>query len=181
VDSVRRRHRWRSTLVAGVSTVAAAALGLSTNLTSALIPEPWLGQHKAVVWVITAACVIATVVLAVIAVSPGNAAHESALADVRRALANAIRQERQRFVDQALGVRHETQPARVSFADLTPGSVSATMESLLLNWQAVDGRHAGSINTIADFYGKHSRTRVARAPAKSWGVRRGCVLAGCGA
>ena len=71
---------------------------------------------------------------------------------VVRDLARAVRDDRQRFLDQALGVTWQTRPAHVTFTDPGLGSVPAAIESLLLNWQNVDGGEAGSIDDVADLY-----------------------------
>lgn len=77
-----------------------------------------------------------------------------------RDLARQVRQERQRFIDQALGVNWRASPAEVKFADPDPATTVRPMVELLVNWQDVDGGLAGSLNDISEFYRTQGNGRL---------------------
>ena len=80
--------------------------------------------------------------------------------DAARELRDAVRSDRERFLSQALGMRYTVALARLTFADPEPGSLPAQAESLLLNWQDVDGAGAGSLDDVADFYRQEPTGRL---------------------
>jgi hypothetical protein len=63
-------------------------------------------------------------------------------ADLDR-LAQAVADERGRFLDQALGVAWRVDPAVVRFTNPDVDTVPEPVEQLLLNWQDVDSAEAG--------------------------------------
>jgi GTPase SAR1 family protein len=69
-----------------------------------------------------------------------------------RELSQAVRAERQRFLDQALAVAWRARPARVRFTDPPTEILPEQVEALLLRWQDLGGAEAGSIEDVAAFY-----------------------------
>jgi hypothetical protein len=80
--------------------------------------------------------------------------------DVMHGLMRLVRKERQRFIDQALGVHWYTDLADVTFANPDAGKLPTGMETLLVNWQDVDGKRAGSVKDVADFYRDETNGRL---------------------
>lgn len=68
--------------------------------------------------------------------------------------------ERQRFIDQALGVHWTTTAANITFTNPDAGSLPAAMEQLLVNWQELDGGKAGSIDDVSSFYHRETNGRL---------------------
>ncbi len=71
-----------------------------------------------------------------------------------------ILKERQRFIDQALGVHWEAAAAGVTFANPTSRSLPTAMEELLVNWQDLDGGRAGSIEEVSNFFDRETNQRL---------------------
>jgi GTPase SAR1 family protein len=69
-----------------------------------------------------------------------------------RILVQAVRTQRQRFLDQALAVSWQIRPARLRFTDLAAEVLPRPVEALLLCWQDLSGAEAGSIEDVAAFY-----------------------------
>ncbi len=69
-----------------------------------------------------------------------------------RDLSQAVRAQRQRFLDQALAVAWQARPARLRFTDLAAEVLAEPVEALLLRWQDLGGAEAGSIEDVAAFY-----------------------------
>jgi hypothetical protein len=79
--------------------------------------------------------------------------------------------ERQRFIDQALGVNWKMAAANVTFTNPNAGCLPAAMEQLLVNWQDIDGGRAGSIEDVSDFYREtNERLVVLGAPGSGKSV-----------
>ena len=77
-----------------------------------------------------------------------------------RQLVGAVCRDRQRFLDQALGVRYTTQPATVRFADPESNGFSTAAQSLLIKWQDLDGRLVGSLDDLAEVYAQQDHGRL---------------------
>ncbi len=69
-----------------------------------------------------------------------------------RDISQAVRTQRQRFLDQALAVAWQARPARLRFTDLAAEVLPEPVEALLLRWQDLSGAEAGSIDDVAAFY-----------------------------
>ena len=96
--------------------------------------------------------------------------------DAARELRDAVRSDRERFLSQALGMRYTVALARLTFADPEPGSLPAQAESLLLNWQDVDGAGAGSLDDVAARFGGRTRTLPSRWEPVAAAVRSDAPL-----
>jgi hypothetical protein len=72
--------------------------------------------------------------------------------EVAGRLMKQVLADRQRFIDQALGVHWKTVAAKVTFTNPNAGSLPAAMAQLLVNWQDLDGGRAGSIEDVSAFY-----------------------------
>jgi hypothetical protein len=94
---------------------------------------------------------IISAVLAFVALLPRDMLTGAGLDDdeLLLELARSVRRERRLFLDQALGVVHDARPASVPLAMPEHGVLPEPMESMLLRWQAVDGRRVGTLDTIA--------------------------------
>jgi hypothetical protein len=68
--------------------------------------------------------------------------------------------ERQRFIDQALGVHWQTAAANVTFNNPNVGSVPSAMAELMVNWQDLDGGRAGSTQDVSNFYSRETNGRL---------------------
>lgn len=155
----RNRRTWGPTAAAAVAALAAAGLGMSTNLASTLVSQEWLVEHRGVVWSLTGILICLTVLLAIRAANSPNTTPEKADELVLLDLARAVRRERLRFIDQAMGTWHTSKPAQLRFTNLSDRDLSGSAASLLLNWQALDMAEVGTINTIESF---HRETQFGR-------------------
>ncbi len=84
----------------------------------------------------------------------------TSLREVAGRLMKQVLTERQRFIDQALGVQWRTAPADVRFTNPNAGNLPTAMEELLINWQDLDGGRAGSIDDVSDFYRREPSGRL---------------------
>jgi hypothetical protein len=86
--------------------------------------------------------------------------HPPSSQEIAGRLMKQVRAERQRFIDQALGVDWGRAAADVTFANPSAGSLPAALEELLVNWQDLDGGRAGSIEDVSNFYQRETSGRL---------------------
>jgi hypothetical protein len=80
--------------------------------------------------------------------------------EIASRLMKRVLADRQRFIDQALGVHWKTTPAGVAFTNPNAKNLPTAMEQLLVHWQDLDGGRVGSIEEVSDFYRRETNGRL---------------------
>ena len=145
--------------VFAVTTLVVAAF-LLVWLTLWLWQQDQVGAERANILALSVAIVAALLAAVATWFAFKDRRPSPSLVDVMRGLMRLVRNERQRFIDQALGVPWNADPADVTYADPESGKLPTEMETLLVNWQDVDGKRAGSVKEVADFYRNETNGRL---------------------
>ncbi|MDX6396552.1 MAG: hypothetical protein QOJ73_7615 [Streptosporangiaceae bacterium] len=145
--------------------LAAGVIGLAVavgcwKLTADLWKQGQSGAEHATVLALPVG--IVAVVLATVSIWLTIKGLQSPLDSQRsvRDLSQAVRTQRQRFLDQALAVEWHARPARLRFTDPPAEILPEPAEALLLRWQELSGAKAGSIEDVAAFYQNQSTGRL---------------------